>query len=266
MARQVSSVQIGSVFGKLTVIQELPRVMTPSGRDRPQVLVRCVCGNEYPLQNTGLVKGTSTRCRECAAKESLRLVQIGQRFDQVVVQRYINEVDEHGRTRAMVECLCDCGGKVVIRSRVLVDNQTNNCGCAPRGKWTGEGVISTTLFNRMRGRAKDRGQEFTVTHADISAIYEAQNRKCALSGYPITFSRYTAGNSTASLDRIDSTKGYILGNVQWLHRDVNLMKLDFTVNEFVSMCRRVATFAKDIEDVQPRERLNRGPSISRILS
>ena len=45
---------------------------------------------------------------------------------------------------------------------------------------------------------------------------------------------------TASLDRIDSNKGYIKGNVQWVHKDVNTMKMDHTQEEFIKICTMVA--------------------------
>ena len=32
---------------------------------------------------------------------------------------------------------------------------------------------------------------------------------------------------TASLDRIDSTKGYVRGNIQWVHKDINWFKRDY---------------------------------------
>jgi hypothetical protein len=252
--------QVGAVFGKLTVIAELPRVMSPCGRARPVVRVRCECGTEYELQSVGLVSGASTRCRTCTVRETLRSVKVGQRFDRLVVQGYVDTTDAQGRVRPMVECLCDCGGRVLLRSGVLRQNRTNNCGCAPRGRWTGVGALSTTVFNRQKRRAEQRGHEFTVTHEDLSSLYESQGRRCALSGLPIGFSLRTNGRNTASLDRIDSSKAYIHGNVQWVHRDVNLMKLDFSIEEFVSMCRRVAAHMGDREqDVMPREKLVRGP-------
>lgn len=203
------------------------------------VRVRCECGTEYALQSTGLTSGNSTRCRECVAEESYRAVQKGQRFDRLVVMGYQTDTDDQGRPRSLVECRCDCGGRVLIRSRMLLRNKTNNCGCSHRGRWTGVGSISTTFFNRQRRRAEDKGLEFTVTHEELMALYEAQGRKCALSGLPIGFSVRTAGSNTASLDRIDSRKGYVLGNVQWLHQAVNIMKLDHTVDEFVALCRAV---------------------------
>ena len=45
---------------------------------------------------------------------------------------------------------------------------------------------------------------------------------------------------SASLDRIDNTKGYVAGNVQWLHKDINWMKGRFTQPRFLALCRAVA--------------------------
>ena len=45
---------------------------------------------------------------------------------------------------------------------------------------------------------------------------------------------------TASLDRIDPTKGYIEGNIQWVHKDVNRMKMDFTETRFLELVNLIA--------------------------
>lgn len=46
--------------------------------------------------------------------------------------------------------------------------------------------------------------------------------------------------TTISLDRIDSTKGYIEGNVQWVHKSVNIMKSTLTQEQFINFCKLVA--------------------------
>jgi hypothetical protein len=43
----------------------------------------------------------------------------------------------------------------------------------------------------------------------------------------------------ASLDRIDSKKGYVEGNVHWVHKDVNMMKRNFTEEYFINLCETV---------------------------
>jgi len=65
-------------------------------------------------------------------------------------------------------------------------------------------------------------------------LYLQQNKRCALSGVDINLS--DPANSivdTASIDRIDITKGYIRGNVQWIHKTVNRMKVDMSEDEFM---------------------------------
>jgi hypothetical protein len=49
----------------------------------------------------------------------------------------------------------------------------------------------------------------------------------------------TSKYSTASIDRIDSSKGYILGNIQWVHKDVNFMKRTYSQEYFVKMCKLI---------------------------
>jgi hypothetical protein len=47
------------------------------------------------------------------------------------------------------------------------------------------------------------------------------------------------GQATASLDRIDSSKGYIEGNLQWLHKRINIMKGNMSEKEFLDFCESV---------------------------
>ena len=49
--------------------------------------------------------------------------------------------------------------------------------------------------------------------AYIKELLKEQSGRCALSGLPIVAEEKTG---TASLDRKDSSKGYVPGNVQWL--------------------------------------------------
>lgn len=46
--------------------------------------------------------------------------------------------------------------------------------------------------------------------------------------------------SDKSLDRIDSKKGYVVGNVQWVHKDINRMKNTFPQDYFIQVCKQIA--------------------------
>lgn len=44
---------------------------------------------------------------------------------------------------------------------------------------------------------------------------------------------------TASIDRIDSSKGYTKDNIQWVHKNVNIMKMDQTMDQFLYICKKI---------------------------
>jgi hypothetical protein len=48
---------------------------------------------------------------------------------------------------------------------------------------------------------------------------------------------------TASLDRIDSSRGYTADNIQWVHKHVNLMKRSFNEEYFINTCKQIVTYA-----------------------
>ena len=83
--------------------------------------------------------------------------------------------------------------------------------------------------------------ELAITIQQAWELFLAQGRKCALSGEPIAFPRINAEKGTASLDRIDSNLGYVLGNVQWVHKDVNIMKNKFDQDYFIGLCVKIAS-------------------------
>ena len=67
------------------------------------------------------------------------------------------------------------------------------------------------------------------------------NKKCKLSNIEIYFNK-KCGNKkykTATLDRIDSTLGYIKTNVQWVHRDINKLKSNFPESYLIKLCGRI---------------------------
>ena len=84
-----------------------------------------------------------------------------------------------------------------------------------------------------------RGLEFKIDIQFGWDLFLRQEKKCALSGLPLTFSRH---GQTASLDRIDSTIGYLPENVQWTHKAVNQMKMDLPEKDFINLCRTISEY------------------------
>lgn len=147
---------------------------------------------------------------------------------------------------------CDCGNEVKMGASELLRKPKRktqvpkSCGCyrkRNRGpKYKGVGDLSSTKFRGIMARAKYRDQAFKITIRWAWDLFVRQEKKCALTGLPITLhpSSVEEGASTASLDRIDSSKGYIKGNVQWVHVVINFMKHSLAEEEFVRWCRLVS--------------------------
>jgi hypothetical protein len=147
-------------------------------------------------------------------------------------------------------CQCDCGNIKTVLSSALRTKETVSCGCYQREvnysqkKHFGFGHIPDAYWGEVKRGALSRKLPLEITPEYVDALFLKQDKKCALTGEPIYFATYnsackTMTKGTASLDRIDSTKGYIDSNVQWLHTDVNRMKLHFSQEHFVDVCRRV---------------------------
>jgi hypothetical protein len=81
---------------------------------------------------------------------------------------------------------------------------------------------------------------FDLDLAYLLHTYEQQRGRCAITGVEMT---YSAGNgrvaTNISIDRIDSSKGYVRGNVQLVCDIANRMKQDLTSAALKMWCRRI---------------------------
>ena len=89
---------------------------------------------------------------------------------------------------------------------------------------------------------KKRNQIVDVSMDDLKNQWEKQNGICEFSGIKLILSSHTKIQKnpiySASLDRIDNSKGYIKGNIRWVSRAINWMKNSMTdemVNELITL-------------------------------
>ena len=99
------------------------------------------------------------------------------------------------------------------------------------------GVLRKSFAHKYESNAKLRSIDWTVSYEELAQLLIDQDFRCALSGQPISAMER---NNSASLDRIDSSLGYIPGNVQWVTTTVNMCKQQYSQEEFIAMCRAVA--------------------------
>lgn len=182
---------------------------------------------------------------------------IGTRFNRWTVIEYIGD---NKTSNGLVKCKCDCGTELDVRYYDLLSGQTKgcnscskierskNCGKYERKigkenwKFNGYETLGGQQWATIKYNAKSRNLEFSITKEYVYNILLEQDFKCKLSGLDIELCKPGRKNTrwTATLDRINSKIGYVEGNVQWLHKDINMMKWAFDENQFIQYCKMIA--------------------------
>lgn len=88
-------------------------------------------------------------------------------------------------------------------------------------------------FTYFLNKAKQRSHEVDIDEEYLKSIWTG---RCAITNVPIIMKQAKIKNtlSTASLDRIDSSIGYVKGNVQFVSYGINLAKNSFKDNDMRS--------------------------------
>ena len=176
-----------------------------------------------------------------------KVLEIGKSYGNLTVLSHLGKLK--GRREHWYRCKCTCGNTTDVRIYRVLDGTTRSCGCLgglgdKNVNWKGYGELTGSQFGRIRKRASYSKLEFNLTAKYCWELYLLQDKQCALTKLPITMQEKSDYDSrrpfTASLDRIDSIKGYIVGNVQWVHKDVNFMKQVLMQPRFIELCKLVA--------------------------
>lgn len=129
---------------------------------------------------------------------------------------------------------CKCGKEAIRDASHLVNNKVSSCkSCAALSL-----SFEKSYYNKIKRRAEKAGFEFNISFEYFLSIF---NKKCSISGEDIHFGKHWTklSEQTASLDRIDNSKGYVVGNIQWVHKDINFMKGKLTLHRFLELCHKI---------------------------
>jgi hypothetical protein len=101
-----------------------------------------------------------------------------------------------------------------------------------------------TYFRYYLRNAKKRSRDFNLTLDDLRNVWVNQNGICPYSGIKLQLSKYTKVINnpiySASLDRIDNTKGYIPDNIQFVSIAINYMKNTMSHDDTLLLCQLIA--------------------------
>lgn len=153
------------------------------------------------------------------------------------------------------ECICVCGELHQVFLGRLTSGNTKSCGCkkytagSESRNWGGHGEISKNFWRSILYNAKIRKIDVSTNIEDAWKLFLSQDRKCAITGEKLFFSkRYSDRKkfTNASLDRINSLLPYSKENIQWVLKDVNIMKYKFSKDYFVYLCNLINKYDSNI--------------------
>lgn len=147
---------------------------------------------------------------------------IGNKYGKLLVVSEVGKVI-HGRKCYYVECICDCGNRVLREKSHVKGGNTRSCGCMQHEMRKTLGTRSTRLpygeagFNlcyaAYKKSAKIRGYEFALSKDEFRDII---TKPCIYCGESLTQEKkrkdMNGSFKYTGIDRYDNSKGYVHGN------------------------------------------------------
>jgi len=237
-----SKYKVNDVFGGWKIVEEYQKTATDKIQGRAWV---CECQNcgKQKIFSTGTIntklknKYGCNDCRLNATTNNIIDTKIGK---WTILKRDKTSI---GKRHARFICRCECGTiKSVARSNLFPNGHNRHPQCSVCGHAAKSNIEFVT--GKFRRNAKLRNLKYKISNNFLEDLLKKQSFKCALSG-EVLFFNYQQGKSqtatsNASLDRIDSSKGYVKENVQWTTKDINKMKLNHSQEKFIKLCNLVA--------------------------
>ncbi len=100
-----------------------------------------------------------------------------------------------------------------------------------------------------RASNRRRNMEIAITFQDLKNQWEKQKGICPYTGWKLKSPKSLSPRhqlsktpDRASLDRIDSSKGYVLGNIQFVSLMAQYAKLDWSGKDLINFCEAVSSY------------------------
>ena len=177
-------------------------------------------------------------------------ISVGERYGRLVVREDLGTaVRGTWKDRTIyarkVACVCDCGGSIEVWAAHLRSGSTQSCGCLYKSKQRhrslpkGEAAFRTVLRS-YKANAKNRGIAFGLTKQQFRALILQPCSYCGQEASTVARTRAGYGDFTYNgLDRVNSSLGYVEGNVVPCCSVCNRAKMDMDLTDFLAWVRRI---------------------------
>jgi len=220
----------GKKFGRLFVMQTTREVTTSRGWKLAYWKCKCSCGKYKEVRVDMLRNGKVTSCG-CYRREKMKLVR---KF------KYSNIRRKTVRTK------CTQCGAIVIRFSSGIKSKRIYCtpGCYHMST-KGSPFIPYLNLIRNNNNWRRRKKLVKLSVNDLSAQWQKQNGICPYTGHKLILldgKKHEKTPMQASLDRIDNSKDYVKGNIQFVALMANYAKNEFSSEELIKFCRAVSNY------------------------
>jgi len=188
---------------------------------------------------------------------------VNKKFNKLTISKRLQD--------SKVECLCECGNKKICSLKDLKRNRIIGCGCARNTPELRElareraydlqakGILNKggnhlsdkyTCFRVFLKRMKNRKKgikKCDISLQDLEEVWNNQNGLCAYTKLPLILATHSDLKkdipkwNLASVDRIDSNKGYEKNNIQFVSRIINYAKNDMSHEEMIEFLSLIKT-------------------------
>lgn len=245
-----TTIVIGQKFGKWTVVDSIP-IYTKGGQRN--VKVKCDCGTIEYKHWSSLRLGKTTQCMKCKRLARRAVINVGDKYKEYTVISDATQI----KNVLKYKVRCSCGSEHYMTSAGLLSTarwfkckkcatkESQDIVTMKNGKI---GDLSLAMINRIKVKAILRNIAFDISIDYLWKLFIDQNKCCAITGDLLSTIK------EASLDRIDSSLGYIEGNVQWTTKQANKCKHILTMNELYEFANKVISHANQ-QPTQPLTKL-----------
>lgn len=141
-------------------------------------------------------------------------------------------------------CSLSCGAKSPANIQHIKNNKSDY-KVWEKAPYSGD---EYSKFKRHLGSAKQRNKDFDLTLECLKNLWEEQNGTCPFTGFKLVNKSFSKKDKksklsikTASLDRIDNSKGYVKGNVRFVSVMFNYARNNFEDEDVIEFARALTS-------------------------
>ena len=184
---------------------------------------KCECGTESVVQGTNMRLGASTQCKICAKKEMAKK-NTGVKFTRERRLNISKALKGNKQSQEVIDA--KSGAKDYLCNQDLLEID-------PTRMEKERGLRIAYYVNQKKQKAVQRGKSWNLTNLEVANLII---QPCYYDG--------SLPEPYNGLDRIDSSKGYELGNVVPCCMRCNSAKNNMTVEEFKEHIKRIYNHLK----------------------